>query len=147
MGQSTDALLMFGVSLGDGEDMEWPPELVEPDDGDAGYPDLQGWIDRRAGLQRPQTEDYKDPTWSAYWQAQRAAKAACPIELISHCSSDYPMWVVALRDTVQRANRGHPTTPTMREISDADRAALKGFCEEFGLPWSEPAWVLASDWS
>lgn len=144
MGQSTDAILMYGVNLGEGEGLEWPSMLTE--EGES-YPDIDGYIASLAGLKEPAGEDYQDPAWSAFWAAKRKSVEAFPVNLVSHCSGDYPMWVLAVRNTVQRARRGYPETPTMREIAEADRDALKAFCDATGLPWSEPGWVLCSDWN
>lgn len=146
MGQSTDALLMFGINLGEGEEIEWPAALVDGDE-DSSYPDLEGYLAGKAGLVRPEGADYKAPEWAAYWAAKRTAEEACPVDLVSHCSGDYPMWILAVRRTVQRASRGYPITPVVDQIDHGEVQALRAFCDETGLPWSEPRWLLCSDWS
>ncbi len=149
MGQSTDALAAFGFDLGSSEDFEWPEALAVPDDdgNPEAWPDLSGYLERRAGLTKPTTGDYKDPAWSAYWAAAREAEVAFPVDLVQHCSGEYPMWIFALRRTVQRASRGSPSALTAGIILGAEVAAMKALCEEMGLPWSEPAWLLFSNWN
>lgn len=146
MGQSTDAILMFGVNLGEGEDMEWPAALIDGEE-DSNWPDLDRFISDKLGLIEPAGEDYRTPEWTAHFTAQRAAIEAYGIDLVPHCSNDYPMWVIAVRRTVQRASRGYPATPVMGPVTDDEIAALKAFCDETGLTWSEPSWVLCSNWS
>ena len=130
MGQSTDAFLAFGIDLGD--EVEWPAYLTDGDE-DSDYPDLAVYLGKKAGL--------ADDAYAEQWALERAY----PLDLVRHCSGDYPMWFLALRDTVVRASSGDPKPAAMREITDEDRALIKAFCEEHGLAWEEPDWMIFSD--
>lgn len=140
MGQSTNAYLAFGIDLG--EDVEWPNALSDGED----YPDLDAYIAKKAGLVEPTNTRYQDPEWHAYFLAKEAAAKAFPLELESHCSGDYPMWVLCLRNTLQMASRGETVAVKMREIHPDEIALMKAFCEEHGLAWSEPDWLIFSYW-
>ena len=144
MGQSTNAYLAFGIDLGDNDEIEWPAALQGDDGGE--YPDLDSYIAEKAGLKKPPHADYAKPEWGAYFTAKREAVEAFPFDLMQHCSGNYPMWVLGFRDTRQSAYRGDTTVVTMREIKPEEIAALKAFCGELGLPWSEPDWRIFSLW-
>lgn len=146
MGQSTDAYAAFGFDLGDGEEIVWPPSLLDPDGAEEyPYPDLESYIKRRAGLVQPKG-DAPQPEWNTYFAELKIAETAFAIDLVSHCSGDYPMYIVALRRTVQRATRGSPTELTTVHTSVEEVAAMKACCDELGLEWQEPKWLLFSNW-
>lgn len=140
MGQSTDGILAYGFDLGIEE--EKPEWLGEHDD-------LEDLTAADAGLTEPATENYKDPAWSAYWAAKRATEAACPIELVSHCSGKYPMYIMAVRGSVKTAKRGYPETLTADDLTVPPEkvAAAKAWCEAHGIEWQEAKWILASMWN
>jgi hypothetical protein len=137
MGISTDGILAFGFDLGlEGE----KPEFL----GD--HEDIDEMVTAEAGLTAPEHRDY-ERDWREYWKAKKAALAACPIELIEHCSGEYPMYIIAVRGTGGYARRGYAqkvdTSPPAPEKIEAARA----WCEAHGIEWQEPCWLLASFYS
>jgi hypothetical protein len=148
MGVSTDAILAFGFDLGDAEDMSLAERFgaAERDEDEEDF-DFDDWIARQAGAIYPAGHSGIDsPEYRAYSEKRDAAIAACPVEVITHCSYDYPMHFLALRGTERKAWRGHPVkveTPA----PDASRlAAMRAFCEQHGIEWQEPAWHIFSLW-
>lgn len=105
MGVSTDAILAYGVDLG-----EW---------NEGTYPELDELM---------------------YSRDQ-------PIELVSHCSGEHPMWMLVLKEPGYRAHRGYPSEidPASLTVPNDASATLRAACDKYGLPWSEPKWILASD--
>jgi len=130
MGISSDGIVAFGFVLVDEEDGELPPSLtayMAKDDED-GF-DLYNFIAHETG------------TTDADWDAREKAREAFPIEIVSFCSYDYPMYFLAARGTVHSCRRGEatefvPTTPNY--------AALKEFCDKYGIEWKQPAWHVMS---
>lgn len=160
MGQSTNAMLVYGYHLGS-SDGGWLvegageygelPELpwLDEDNEDGG--DFQESAERRllaeiAGF----TE-----TWSSgnegYHQREREAKARLGVEFDTHCSGDYPMYLLIAKGiTVYRGDVKHIdfaalTAEVQEKGADAKlRAALAAL----GLtPTQERAqWLLCSYW-
>lgn len=138
MGQSTDAFLFFGFSLG--EDTE----------------SLSDWEKKYAakkGVQEP-TEEYDDfdpvvvDKYNAYWDRCRELVDLEPCTIAFHCSGDYPIYYVAIKRTVSRASRGYPKEINPAELADncGERQALLAFCELMDIPPQSPKWWLASRW-
>jgi hypothetical protein len=135
MGVSTNAILAFGINLG--EDL---PEAMRIDDDDDCF-DYDEWLQKRFGMEW--TEDRpKD-----FWEKFNEARDAFPVDLISHCSGDYPEYFLAVRGTDTTARRGCPEViEALPAIESADIDALKAFCDEIGIEWEEPKWHLFSIW-
>jgi hypothetical protein len=150
MGQSTDAKIAFGVDFG--EDAEFPWER---------YEEVQWWRDLNEFV-----NPVPEPDWSsdrtkpqadrqekitAYFDAQRAWDLAnpCPVEVVSHCSGDYPMWILAVPGTHTSANRGYPAKLDPNDFArNPNTTAFHEFCEKHGIELSEePAWLLFSNWN
>lgn len=96
-------------------------------------------------LKEPQHGNY-DTDWPEYWQLRSAAVDAFPVELIIHCSLDYPMYFLAAKGTDTLASRGNPKAISLPEVSPQAIAALKSFCDRHGVEWREPSWHLFSMW-
>ena len=131
MGQNTDAILAFGVAYD--EDTEFPWSDLED-----GYDE---WVDRLAGVPVWGTKGYS-------YEARVEALGAfdCPIELVHHCYSEYPMYIIAVKGTYTRAYRGQPKTVNHWLIDAAKVERAKALCDYHGIKWADPAWLLASDW-
>jgi hypothetical protein len=154
MGQSTDAILAYGYDLGGAEG--WNLQGL----GEYGEMPALGWYDPEnddAGFEEAAMDTmlasvgFTETDWRAdgYRDRKAAAQQRIGVELVSHCSSEYPMYVLAAKSTT--AWRGSPklfdpaelgTVPA--EWDDKLRAALA----VLGLtPTQERArWVLCSDW-
>jgi hypothetical protein len=142
MGVSTDGILAFGFDSGaeEGDLPEWLQTYADSLEDEDSF-DPEEFIAAKMGLPEWQ-EDGPDDFWKTRW----AAVATCPIELVTYCSYDYQMYLVAIRGTEQRAKRGYrtevdTTPPTAERIAEA-----KAWCEAAGIPWQEPKWLLVSMW-
>jgi hypothetical protein len=147
MGVSTDAILAFGFNLLDEEESLAAlfGEQSKDDDGEAF--EFDDWIARQAGATYPEGHSgINSPEYRAYAAKRDAAIAACPVEIITHCSYDSPMYFLALRGTETRAWRGSPkaveTPPPAPEQIDA----MLAFCVSHRIEWKEPAWHIFSLW-
>lgn len=90
--------------------------------------------------------DGRDALDAAY-ERERELTASCPIEIITHCSYDYPMRIVAVRGTEIRAYRGSPKEidwSALQALVDERLPAAVEFCKEHGIPFEDPTWILTS---
>ena len=132
MGTSTDGILVFGIALEEGTE----PGFLEDYDGD-----FDEFLNDLSGLPK-YSESGHD------FAEQQKFRENFPVDLTWHCSFEYPMYIVAVRGTKVTAHRGNPVeiNPANLAISDEKKAALKEFCETYGIEWSEPKWWLVSMW-
>lgn len=132
MGVSTNAMLVFGFPVGDEDEApEWLEFTDEVEDFDA-------WLAMKAGLTREENT----------YEARRKIAAACPADLFTHCSSDYPMYILGVRSAEFRAIRGDPTDidPEELDLDGATVGLFKKWCEANDIPYQEPKWWLCSYW-
>lgn len=138
MGQSTDAILAFGVDLGESGSFPWD------DSGD----DFETWWAAQNGVSEPE-EEYSESTkglHQEYWERKRKLEKQCPVELITHCHSDSPMYVLALRGTKTEANRGYPE-PLPYIITTPNPEGLVKFAQKYNIKLDKaPQWLLFSYW-
>jgi hypothetical protein len=147
MSTSTDAIMAFGFDLGE----ELPEGLmtsIELSDGEEH--ETFEWDEFVANqllpdLAEPAHDDY-NKDWPKYWQKRRKAVEAFPLDMIMHCSLECPMWFLAIRGTEQRVNRGYVEPVKQVAVTGEQIAALKAFCEKYGIEWQEPAWHIMSYW-
>ena len=154
MGQSTNAEIAFGVDFGEieGEGRYFPWS------GDEHEGCIESWWRDFKGFVNPISE----PNWGKIHTAEERVQISLyfdtrhewdknhplPVELISHCAGDYPMYILAVPDTHVLAYRGDPVTIDAESFRrKPDARAFLVFCEdhEIDLP-KEPAWLLFSDW-
>lgn len=143
MGVSTDAIIAFGFDLGE----ELPESLEQL------LSDADGEIDEALaadmGLTLPNYDAVGYEAWSA---ARDEATAQLKIDLISHCSGDYPMYFLAVRGSDKKARRGFPTALCFQNLgsdefqSNGSIDALRSFCERHSIEWQEPQWYIFSMW-
>ena len=140
MGVSTNAYLVFGVTL-DEYDEDREPDFLQ------GCEDFDGLLADDADLP-PWRDDMTEAESDEYFRKERAIVAAAPVDLVSHCSGEFPMWIMAVRGTQLTACRGDPTTvdPATLQV-DPDRIkAAAAWCKAKGIEWEDPQWILCSDW-
>lgn len=106
MGQSTNAMLMYGYHLGSGGggwnlqglgEYDELPALDWYDPEDENSEDFQTAAERKlladiAGF----TEQWHENT-EGYFDRERAAKARLGVKFDTHCSDDFPMYVLATK--------------------------------------------------
>ena len=132
MGVSTNGILVFGIQLPEEE----KPEFLEEFDGD-----FDTFVDSLSGL----------PQWGEEghdFAKDKAFRDSFPVDLVWHCSYDYPMFILTVRGTDETAYRGSPEVidPEKLFVTLEKIEALRSFCEEYGIEWEEPKWYLCSMW-
>ena len=83
------------------------------------------------------------------WKEKHEKYKEIPIEIIYHCSEEYPMCILAIKGTRKTAYRGEPKKLDIRKflvISQKENEAL-AFCEKYGIEDWNPEWLLFSYWS
>lgn len=152
MGVSTDAMLLYGYDLGSGE--EWKIEGVDQ------YGVLErAWLGEDDEFSEAAMRvllasiGFTETDWQVegFFRRQREAEERLVVSLESHCSDEYPMWVLAAQKVV--ASRGTALVVDFAEL-DAQRQAgdwddkLRAALEALGITptQAEPCWLLASNW-
>lgn len=65
-----------------------------------------------------------------------------------HCSADYPMYYLAIKESELRAWRGSPKEVNSLEVGDNWDKRIQDFCALKGIePQSECRWWLVSLWA
>lgn len=87
----------------------------------------------------------------AYFAERQAFKDAhpLPVDVVLHCSYDYPMYIIAVTGTEHSARRGYPKAidPAALVVTGEQIEAMKKFCGEHGIEIpGEPQWYLSSMW-
>lgn len=139
MGRSTDGILAYGYDLGGEETGMEYPDWYDEEDNDGFEDAAMERLLAATGF----TEVYDDGR-EGYFARKREAEAALGVELVNHCSCEYPMWILAA--VSQRASRGTPKVIDFTVPEDADQR-LAWAAEVLGLTVSgKPQWLLASNW-
>lgn len=174
MSTSTDAHIAFGFELTDAD--EQLPVAFLDEEGEE--KDIEETILRAYGLwtedtsgdtpwpdhedRSPETEALCDRLMAPY-RANSEAEMMVPVTLIRHCSGECPMYIVAVKESHKRANRGYPikvrkdregtiqlggqpgiSIPSCRELVWAGQVVE--FCQKLGIEHKQPEWLLFSDW-
>lgn len=128
MGVSSDGILVFGIELGLEDEL---PEFLYTEDGDE--IDFDEMVDGELGTHDlPYSERVK-------------ARKAYPVDLVCHCSYDYPMYILAVPGTEISASRGYPHefTNGLPTVTQEQIDAFKEWAAEHDIE-GEPCWVLTS---
>ena len=150
MGQSTDGILAYGVLFGDPENEEKLPACLY----------LAAGVDKESGLDDDELlmAMVGEPPWDlscegfdVFKARRKRALDSLGVEIVSHCSGEYPMYILAAQGTYYEAGRGVPEklTPEDLVVSPEQKQKLIDFCERIGFELAEdnqPAWRLASYW-
>lgn len=92
-----------------------------------------------------------NPQWrkklDKYYDDARRVRDDCPVELVMHCSYDYPMYILAVKNSQFTASRGYPEEidPENLHISEEDLDNFNEFIDTYKIEGS-PKWWLASMW-
>ncbi len=133
MGQSTDAILCFGVCVAS-ETVEPWEELPEHEDDDAEALDIA-----------------KNPLGFMAFMGNTENVDGVEIELVQHQSSECPEYIVAAKASVLTAHRGYPQPVLSLETKEAWEPAIRAFCKKHKVRTdpqrAHPRWIIASDWS
>ena len=128
MGISSDGILVFGIELG----LEDEPPAFLYDESGTEY-DFEDMIDAELGIA------------DLPYGERSEARKAYPVDLVWHCSYDYPMYILAVPGTEVKAWRGHAHefTNGIPEVPQEKIDALKAWAKERGIE-GEPCWILCS---
>lgn len=137
MSVSTDAILYYGIELGETFATDW-------------YELSEQWQKAHAPQCPKDKSDYKTPEWNT-WRKAKAEWEATPenIRIDTHCHFDYSMYFASVHRHYRKAYRGDPLEidPATLVATDEDRAMLKKFLEWAHVPYTgEPKWTLCSYW-
>ncbi|MGW1950116.1 hypothetical protein ACWCRC_38155 [Streptomyces sp. NPDC001940] len=159
MGQSTNAMLAYGYDLG-GEE-EWKleglgeygelPELPWFNEDDGEGDGFQEAAERRLLAEITGFTETWSPDSDGYFDRERAAKARLGVQFDTHCSGDYPMFLLATKViTVHRGSVDEidmMALATEPEANDWDEK-LHTALHALGItPTQEKAqWLLCSYW-
>jgi hypothetical protein len=128
MGVSSDGVLYFGFQVGGEEEV---PEWLE----DVEDHDFENFLCEKAGLPE-----------NATWEDRKKVINACPADLYLFCSYEYPMYILGVRGAEYRAYRGDivEINPESLFVDPDKIGKLKIWCEDNGIEWQEPKWLLCS---
>lgn len=152
MGTSTDGIFCYGFEIhdDDGNVVEGDPEWLEAAGGN-----FDNLLATLAGLESPKQFDKNkfdsDPeyakTWSDYWEKKRSLTKEFGVELVQHCSGDYPMYILAAAGSRTTASRGSALSFGQSVSAKPEwREKLLAFCEKTGIKFEEPEFLLCSYW-
>ena len=154
MGQSTNAQLCYGIAFDEDTEFPWHAERFDGE--------IEQWWRELLGY-KPSFElfgedgDYLDGTEPpkeriAEYFAERDQfdkdHPTLPVEVVEHCSGEYPMYILAVPGTSQIARRGYPRiiTPANLFVMPPAIDALVAFCNAHSIEVSPPEWWLSSNW-
>lgn len=129
MGQSTDAYIWYALECENENESDLPDSVSAK---------LRGLIPELSG-------DDVD-SWE---YTDRANKLLEPLgcAITSHCSCDYPVYVLAIKDSEVRARRGYPKRLDCLLVGEDWQDKLRRAAELIAWPSKgEPTWLLASMW-
>ncbi|MFJ4627118.1 hypothetical protein [Streptomyces sp. NPDC088847] len=133
MGQSTDALLVYGYNLG-GPPEEWYVQET----GSYGLLDVPWW-----------DQEQDDPTFTEAAATRLREADVHGVTLHVHCTRDYPEYLLAAHAV--KAHRGYPQTLDLDDLlrsqltSDGWQSQLSAALTALGLTPTQdaPGWLLA----
>lgn len=159
MGTSTDALLVYGYDIGNGDEwkvaevvegalkLPWSDEETVDEDEDAESDFAEAAIEQLRGA-----HGFTETDWQVdgFFDRQREADEYIGVKIKQHCHSDYPMWVLAAFEVT--AGRGDVVRLDLvelerrRVVEDWDEK-LGWAAQVLGMTPLEPAgWFLVSYW-
>ena len=161
MGVSTDGIICFGIEIEEDE-APWQEDYEEIDDWWLDVNNFQNpfrnpydesgehdnWIKEKypnmTDRQISDTEEVEN-----FFDAKRKwqKENPIPVDLVWHCSYDYPMFILAVKGTKINASRGYPRRFSLKNISAEEIKTLTDFCKKYKIEFEEePSWILCSMW-
>jgi hypothetical protein len=145
MGVSTDAILVYGIQLGspeEGDELPWGEDT-----------DIDAYVLERYGAPKEiefdedeESEQYK--RWRRRLDERREFEKTIPVEIDTHCSDDYTMYTLIIKESRKRASRGSPEAidPDDMRRNHEWILDLKEACRKLEIEYEEPRWWLQSYW-
>lgn len=97
------------------------------------------------GIELPEDDERGSNFW--WSMEEKLVLAGSKISLVQHCSYDYPMWIIGLRDSEHMAWRGEPKHISLEAFTLLDLnpiEEMKEFCDKYEIKWTDPAWLLCT---
>ena len=134
MGIEAQAFLVYGVDLGDNV-----PDKFNPNKNS--YIDFEDVICEAAGLTEP---PYSSPEYREYSAKRKALLEKCPVDLCTYGDDDDRQYALFVRGKNISAHNLEPTRVNLTSltISEEHLAAAAAFCQEYGVRWANPSWLL-----
>jgi hypothetical protein len=155
MGQSTDGILFFGVCF---DDDEAPWQLAE-EGIDYDYDDWLFSLYYQSYERAPRPDKDSNPKAYDEWiQEYITMKDKIPVEINTHCSSDYPMFYLHIREDKAahvRASCGYPESihPSHLTVGIEWIGHFLEFWQKLKIKYPDleieeqtASWWLVSDW-
>ena len=149
MGVSTNGILTYGYDLGGPEG--WLLEGLE-------YDQLEGAVPWWPEVEDDEDNDFDEAVMTELcpvfgfevpeyiWQVEQKL----PVQVITHCSTDYPMYILSAALTTHTSYRGRSRLLNMKSLTVQDEWAqnLQTALDALGIKpkQKEPGWILASLW-
>jgi len=151
MGTSTNGQICYGIAFEEEFEFPWGEREID----EWWIFDVQGFkhsfeIFDASGNYLDGREPSKDEV-SRYFAERRkfAEEHPLPVMLETHCSGEYPMYILAVKGSCLENRRGYPAEfdPAALVVTDAEHDALLKFCADHGIAHAaEPKWLLTSYW-
>ena len=164
MSVSTDGQICYGIYFGEGFSFPWEKyseyKWWRKVNGYKRPFDLytEGDADYIGGVRPPQQKI--DEYWEHCHQWEEVHPF--PVKLVNYCSGDYPMYILAVPESVISNSRGCPQEfdPAKLQVTEEQKQSLIDFCEKYlgeaieennSESYNEkielkPAWFLSSYW-
>jgi hypothetical protein len=143
MGQSASGSLVFGIDLGDAENL--PEEFLARFNEDDGV-DINVLIGLEANMCPRPDLPYDSPEDKAWRLRRDEKKKTYPLDLVIYVSYDYPAYVLAVKGTEQgfEWDCAEPIKFPLPAVTIGEKTALQDFCDRYGIKYKEPAWLLVA---
>ena len=154
MGVSTNAVIFYGILI-DEDGCECQFNDVE--DINEHYAKKIGWVSDDGGLftdgnytlfDNQADEKKARKIWEKNRDELHKITGDCDVELAYHCSGEYPMHYVGVKESETFARRGYPVQLDEETLNiEPDWAdKLKDYCKIMDIEYKEPSWHLVSYW-
>lgn len=151
MGITVNAHLIFGIDLGEIGEKDFPFEI--PDyfyDYDPDLGDIAAFLGLWENIYPPECDPLNnEKKWSKYdSKCVELFNKYDFLAIYTHCTSDYPRYILGLQNESYMAYLGSPTTITPEQLQ-VDKIKLnkfKAFLQYKGIT-TEPKWILCSYYS
>jgi len=104
------------------------------------------FMDQESGIDpfydREEFESYEDMPYEIIHRLEKETTAK--VEIDSHCSDEYPIFFVYT--SMRMAWRGESAEIDDLTIHPSWDEEIRKFCEQWGIPFQQPKWRLASYW-
>ena len=144
MGQSTNGLIAFGMKFEEGEHPDWFDYDEENE------MDFENHVAKAYGLEQPEWDEENQQPYFDYLDKKRELLDEIGVDIENYCSGDYPMYMLVIKDSVKKANRGYPTNigHISLEVNNDWVNKLGAFCRGMGVEFDikQFDWWLFSYW-